>query len=155
MANVVQRERMKRLFWLSRELQMDVLFEAHTREEIETIPEGAKIYGINSRKFQASARWTLTRFLLALGLGGSSQRSDFSVELDTFSLIKHVPAQAIKVAESGLSPAKIPEIKQMGYNAVLVGTSLLNAQQGMEKIMAEFEAAVARANNDAMPSATL
>src|SRR5205807_6358031 len=55
MANVLDRDAMRRLFDLSRELGMDVLFEAHTKEEIESIPEGARLYGINSRKFVASA----------------------------------------------------------------------------------------------------
>src|SRR5262245_3465918 len=81
MVNVLEREKMRRLSELSRELGMEVLFEAHTKEEIESIPEGALLYGINSRKFMASAKRFST----------DGKGHDLSVELETFSLIGHVP----------------------------------------------------------------
>src|SRR5215831_3528865 len=88
MANVVDREKMRRLFDLTRELGMDVLFEAHTREEIEMIPSGATLYGINSRKFMASNRWHLARLFSKFGGSKSGAGKDFSVELDAFQLIR-------------------------------------------------------------------
>jgi len=142
MANVLKPERMRELFELTRELGMDVLFEAHTKEEIATIPEGAKLYGINSRKFLASNRWMLTKVFLNLGMGGSANSKDLSVELETFSLIEHLPKQAIKIAESGVKPAKVSDLIKMGYNAILVGTSLLKAPTGIESILGEFEEAL-------------
>ena len=142
MANVLDRESMRRLFELSRELGMDVLFEAHTKQEIDAIPDGARLYGINSRKFKASKRWLLARVLIRLGL--TSAAPDLSVELETFSLIKHLPADAIKIAESGVKPAKLPELIKMGYNAILVGTSLLKAPGGVQSILREFEEALHR-----------
>ena len=145
MANVLDREKMRRLFRLAERLQMDVLFEGHTREEIQSLPEGAKIYGINSRKFKASTRWTMNKMLLSLGIGGTAAGPDLSVDLETFSLIQHIPKHAIKVAESGLKPAKIPEVMRMGYDAILVGTSLLKAPQGIQKMVAEFERAIEHA----------
>lgn len=133
MANVLERESMRRLFELSRELGMDVLFEAHTKEEIEAIPEGAKIYGINSRKFKTSAQT----------FANSTKGSDFTVELETFSLINHLPKHAIKIAESGVNPSQLPEVIGFGYDAVLVGTSLLKAQHGIEEMLRKFEIALA------------
>jgi indole-3-glycerol phosphate synthase len=124
---------MKRLFNLSRELGMDVLFEAHTNEEIEAIPDGAKLYGINSRKFKASAQT----------FANSTKGSDFTVELDTFSLINHLPKEAIKIAESGVGPSQLPEVIKIGYDAVLVGTSLLKADDGIVETLKRFETAVA------------
>src|SRR5205085_4059711 len=103
-------------------------------------------------KFKASGRWTLTKLLLSVRGSASSDSRDLSVELHTFSLIQHIPKQAIKVAESGLKPSKIPEIKEMGYDAVLVGTSLLKAPQGIQKMLAEFEDAIAEANRNPMRS---
>jgi indole-3-glycerol phosphate synthase len=134
MVNVLERENMKRLFDLSRELGMDVLFEAHTKEEIEAIPEGAKLYGINSRKFKASAQ-TFTN---------SAIGSDFTVELDTFSLINHLPKDAIKIAESGVSPSQLSDVIKFGYDAVLVGTSLLKAESGIQNMLKEFEEAISQ-----------
>jgi indole-3-glycerol phosphate synthase len=142
MANVLDRDRLKRLFLIAQQLQMDVLFEAHTREEIESLPPGARIYGINSRKFKASTRWKVNTLLLSLGLGKGAAAPDLSVDLETFGLIRHIPPHAIKVAESGLKPAQIAKVRSMGYDAVLVGTSLLKAPQGVAKMLGEFEAAV-------------
>jgi indole-3-glycerol phosphate synthase len=133
MANVLTGDELRRLFELARELGMDVLFEAHTKEEIDTIPEGAKLYGINSRKFKASTQT----------FANSAKGSDFTVELDTFSLINDLPKHAIKIAESGVSPSQLSEIFQMGYNAVLVGTSLLKAESGIESMLQDFDLTVA------------
>jgi indole-3-glycerol phosphate synthase len=142
MANVLDRASLRRLFELSRELGLDVLFEAHTKEEIDAIPDGAKLYGINSRKFKASNRWLLARVLIRLGL--TSAAPDLSVDLETFSLIKHLPPNALKIAESGVKPAKLPELLTLGYNAILVGTSLLKAPAGVHRILREFEEALRR-----------
>lgn len=133
MVNVLETGTMRRLFELSRELGMDVLFEAHTKEEIESIPEGAKLYGINSRKFKASTQ-TFT---------SSAKGSDFTVELETFSLIHHLPKHAIKIAESGISPSQLSEVIRLGYDAVLIGTSLLKAADGIDQMLAKFESALA------------
>jgi len=153
MANVLERDRMQRLFELSRELNLDVLFEAHTREEIESIPAGASIYGINSRNFMASNRWHFAKLLTSLGLSNSCKGPDFSVQLQTFALIEHLPKTAIKVAESGVKPAKIAELIKLGYNAVLVGTSLLKASEGIGSILHEFEQALAGAPQKALNQA--
>jgi indole-3-glycerol phosphate synthase len=133
MANVLNRESMRRLFELSRELGMDVLFEAHTKEEIEAIPQGAKLYGINSRKFKASTQ-TFEK---------STKGSDFTVELETFSLINYLAKGAIKIAESGVGPSQLPDVINIGYDAVLVGTSLLKAEDGIEEMLKRFETSIA------------
>jgi len=142
MANVVNREQMRPLFELTRELGMDVLFEAHTREEIDMIPSGATLYGINSRKFMASNRWYLAKLVSKLGGSKSGAGKDFSVELDTFELIRHLPKDAVKIAESGLKPSKLQDMINLGYDAVLVGTSLLKAPEGVASMLGQFEKAV-------------
>jgi indole-3-glycerol phosphate synthase len=144
MANLLDKDELRKLFLLASELQLDVLFEAHTKEEIESIPEGAKIYGINSRRFMASNRWWLAKLYLWLGIGRSSKAPDPSVELNTFSLVEHLPKDVIKVAESGVKPARLPEIVEMGYDSVLVGTSLLKAPEGVEEIISQFEQVLTR-----------
>lgn len=144
MANVLNRDDLRKFFDLSSDLGMDVLFEAHTKEEIDSIPAGAKIYGINSRKFMASSRWILSRLLVKLGLAKSATGPDLSVDLETFSLIKHLPKDAIKVAESGLRPEQIGAVHGLGYSAVLVGTSLLKAPQGIGPTLREFERSIER-----------
>jgi len=142
MVNVLDRDRLRDLFELATELKMDVLFEAHTREEIDLIPEGAKIYGINSRKFKASNRWMATKLLVQLGFAKSGKGPDLSVDLETFSLINYLPKDAVKIAESGLKPEQVPQVINLGYDAVLVGTSLLKAEEGIASMLAKFERAI-------------
>jgi indole-3-glycerol phosphate synthase len=132
MVNVLERDKMKELFTLSRELGLDVLFEAHTKEEIESIPDGAVLFGINSRKFKNSAEV----------FSGAKKGPDLTVDLDTFSLVRHLPKDAIKIAESGVGPSQVGEVARLGYDAILVGTSLLKAAEGMERILGEFERAL-------------
>ncbi len=120
-----------------------LLMASMLSREISKLPAGAKVCGVNSRKFMATERWRLAKLLLWLGFGKSSRAPDPSVELHTFSLIKELPKHLLKVAESGVRPAKASEIAQFGYDAVLVGTSLLKAPEGVEHILSEFERAIA------------
>jgi indole-3-glycerol phosphate synthase len=132
MVNVLDQAKLKQLFDLSRELGMDVLFEAHTKEEIEAIPQGAVLYGINSRKFKTSTQV----------YEGAKKGPDLTVELDTFSLVRNLPNGAIKIAESGVGPPQVQDVKKLGYDAILVGTSLLKAAAGVESMLADFEKAL-------------
>jgi indole-3-glycerol phosphate synthase len=150
MANVLNREQLQHLFDLAREYQLDVLFESHTSEEIKSIPSGAEIYGINSRKFMASKRWLFAKLGNRLGLGKSGKGIDPTVEINIFSqLVSELPKNAIKVAESGIKPNKISNIMELGYDSVLVGTSLLKAQEGVQAALAEFEKVIAPSNRTA------
>jgi indole-3-glycerol phosphate synthase len=143
MANVLKREQLQKLFDLAREYQLEVLFESHTSEEIRSIPLGAEIYGINSRKFMASKRWIFANLKNRLGFGKSGKGIDPTVELDIFSqLFNELPKNAIKVAESGIKPSKVSAIMDLGYDSVLVGTSLLKAQEGVQAALATFEQAI-------------
>jgi len=138
MANVLDGEQLKQMFNLCNELNLDVLFESHTKEELASIPSDAEIYGINSRKFMASNRWLAAKIGNKIGLGKSG--IDPTVELSVFSqLIGQIPARAIKVAESGIKPNKVSSIENLGFDSVLVGTSLLNAQEGVQAALATFE----------------
>jgi len=142
MASILQREEMRKLFAVAQELGLDVLFETHAREEIAAGPQKAVLYGINSRNFKASRKWALARSLLRAGRGRSGHGPDPSVELEAFSLIEFLPRNAVKIAESGIGPGQVGEIAALGYNAVLVGTSLLKAPQGIEDMLREFERAM-------------
>lgn len=129
MANVLDAARLRGFYDLAQELGLATLFEIHTPEEIDTLPADAKIIGINSRKFQST-----------IGFVGSTGESkqDFSLALDTFDLVDQLPAQAIKVAESGLTPENLPTVRA-NFNAALIGTSLLRDERGIHAALAEFE----------------
>lgn len=136
MANLLEPDELKRLHGLAKELHMHALFECHTKEQIEQLPAGAEIYGINSRTFASgTARYGVSALL---GKLGSSK--DLTVDLDRFELGELVPKHAIKVAESGVSVKTIRQVRdELGYHAALVGTSLLKAPHGVRRELELFE----------------
>jgi indole-3-glycerol phosphate synthase len=134
-----KRDTSQKLFDLATELGMDVLFEVHNEREIEIIPIGAQIIGVNSRNFMGQWR---RNAIFAKTLGKFFKMPDFSTNLAVFSLINQLPNNAIKVAESGISPTSISRVVSLGYNAALIGTSLLKAKEGVEAALVEFEQAI-------------
>ena len=143
MANVLGKDGMARLFDLVRELGMDALIEVHTKEEIDWIPSGATICGINSRKFMAQRRWKFQKLASRLlGRWRPEKKPDFSLDFDAFKLIKNLPPNAIHVAESGVKPNKAVQYRDQGFHAVLVGTSILTAERGVQAILSDFEKAL-------------
>ncbi len=91
----------------ARALQMDVLCEVHDRAELDrALPLDCEMYGVNSRNLR-------------------------TFEVDTAAaeeLARHLPAAAVRVAESGLgSHADLQRMTRAGYNAFLIGESLMRA----------------------------
>lgn len=132
MANVLDASRLHGFFELVQELEMEALFEIHTEEELSLLPANAKLIGINSRKFRSTEGFT--------GASGHSTK-DFSVDLATFALVKQLPAESIKIAESGLSAETIAQVSQ-SFDAALVGTSLLRDERGVRAHLQNFETAL-------------
>jgi len=89
------------------ELGMSALFEIHSEAEAErALRAGARIVGVNSRDLRTFA----VDFALSARLRGS------------------IPPGALAVAESGVrSPADIAELRRAGFDAALVGESLMRA----------------------------
>lgn len=131
MANVLDPARLAGFYDLARELGMEALFEIHTAEEIQTLPADARIVGINSRKFKSDKGF--------VGSGGSSAK-DFSLDTGVFELVAQLPPGALKVAESGISPSTLGDVREK-FDAALVGTSLLRDPRGLRACLREFEEA--------------
>ena len=95
------------LLSLGRELKMEPLVEVHTPAELDrALGAGAKIIGVNNRNLK-----TL----------------DVRVET-SFELIEKIPDDCIAVSESGIaSHAEIEKLRAAGYDAFLIGTSLMLA----------------------------
>ena len=92
---------------LEDELGMDALVEVHSAEELEIAERsGARILGVNNRNLQTLA-----------------------VSLDTSrALALRKPAGALFVCESGLrNAAQIAEFKSLGFDAFLIGETLMRA----------------------------
>jgi len=131
MANVLDAARMKGFYDLSRELGMEALFEVHTEEEIASLPTDARIVGINSRKFKSQSGFVAP---------GAASEKDFSLDMEVFSLVDKLPANCLRVAESGICPEALGEVRSR-FHAALVGTSLLRDPRGIRNGLAEFEQA--------------
>jgi indole-3-glycerol phosphate synthase len=142
MANLLDAPEMGRLHQLARQLGMSALFECHNREQIGHVPADAEIYGINSRTFDS----TSARYSVSTALGKLGAKKDFTIESHRFELGQYLPPAAIKVAESGVSPKTVARLRtELGYDAALVGTSLLTAAHGVRAELGAFEAELAAA----------
>ncbi len=104
----------RRLHAFARSLDLDVLCEAHTAEELAMLLEnGGEIIGVNARN--------LSTFDTSLELAGK--------------LIRRIPAGHIAVAESAIrTAADLRNMEQLGAKAFLIGETLMRAEDPGEKL---------------------
>ena len=107
---------------LSRELGMDAVCEVHEENELKrALDLGAEIVGVNNRDLRT----------LEVDLGTSER------------LAPKIPASVLRVAESGIQRGEeIRRLRAFGYDAFLVGESLMRAEDpGTElaKMLAEAQ----------------
>ena len=98
----------------ARAIDLDCLVEVHDAEELErALDAGAEVIGINNRNLD-----------------------DMSVDIGTtFELMPDVPAGKTVVAESGISGrGELEELERVGVDAVLIGTSLMSADDPEAKV---------------------
>ncbi len=103
------RRELEALYAEARALDLDALVEVHTERELELALElDADVIGVNNRDLE-----------------------DFSVDLErTFELLPEVPAGKTVVSESGItSRADVEALESVGVDAVLVGESLMRADE--------------------------
>ena len=100
---------LKRFAEAAHALALDVLAEVHTGEELDRVLDtlgetGADAIGVNNRNLKS-----------------------FEVTLETsLALVGRIPACAVRVAESGIStPAEIAQLRAAGFDAFLIGESLM------------------------------
>ena len=155
----VSRRQLRTLFDLASELGMDVLCEVHSVAELRRAPDKATIYGVNSRQFQTSegsVRYRASRILGSFSRFWSAPaRADLSTDLSVFErLIRELPKGCVKVAESGLSPSRIQDIRSLGFDSALIGTSLLQDSSGVRHALNEFAHALGQAQAEQTDAGT-
>ena len=99
---------------LSDELGLTALVEAHDENEVEAaLKAGARVVGVNNRNLK-----------------------DFSVDTDNSRRLRElIPREVLYVSESGVRTADdIREIRSIGADAVLVGETLMRAEDKTEKL---------------------
>lgn len=102
------------LYSLAKSLSLHTLMEVHTMEELETAHKaGAALIGINNRDL-----------------------ATFETRLETtFTLLPHVPQEAVVVSESGIGrPEDVRRLAAAGVDAILVGEVLLKSPDPGEKL---------------------
>lgn len=104
---------------------LDVLCEAHDEEELRrALDAGCDLIGINSRNLRT-----------------------FEVDLETaFRLVEKIPAGCVRVAESGIqSGADVARLRSAGYEAFLIGETLMKAERpgdALAKLMEQAKVVV-------------
>jgi len=104
---VLEQDQLIALKHRARELQLDALVEVHDDAELDrALAAGCDLIGVNNRNLHT-----------------------FEVTLDTsFDLVKRIPKGVIKMAESGIeSAADIARLSDVGFDAFLIGESLMRA----------------------------
>jgi indole-3-glycerol phosphate synthase len=107
-------EKFKTLFELTHKLGMHALVEVHTEKELrKALSCGVELIGINNRNLHT-----------------------FEVDLKiTQKLVPFIPNNVVKVSESGINELKdILLLKGLGVDAVLVGTTLMKAENIVAKL---------------------
>ena len=111
---ILDEEKLKKLYGFSKGLGMDVLVEVHTEKELKKVLKlGVDIIGINNRNLHT-----------------------FKINLErSKSLLPFIPEDVVKVSESGINSLKdVLLLKGVGADAVLVGESLIRAENIEDKL---------------------
>ena len=107
-------EQLKRLYEEAKGIMLDVLVEVHNLEEMDRALElGADLIGVNNRNLKT-----------------------FEVDLETTAeLADEVPDDVLLVSESGIkSPEDAMRVLEAGANAVLIGETLMRADDPTREI---------------------
>jgi indole-3-glycerol phosphate synthase len=112
----LERQQLQEFFALAQELSLDVLMETHHEGELDTVLEWvpqARLIGVNNRDLKT-----------------------FSTDLAvTERLAKRIPPGKVIVSESGIQQRKdVERLLEMGVHAMLVGESLIRAEDTGTKI---------------------
>jgi indole-3-glycerol phosphate synthase len=113
---------LKRFHRRARELELDVLCEVHDENELKrALDAGCDIVGANSRDLRT-----------------------FQVDLQTaIRLAERLPKSVLRVAESGIySGADMRQLREAGYDAFLIGESLMKSPKpgaALADLLAEAE----------------
>ena len=113
-AAILSKEQMKEYLEIAHSLGLSALVEAHDEKEVQTALDiGAGIIGVNNRNLK-----------------------DFTVDINnSVRLRQMVPHDIVFVSESGMkSPEDIKTLVDNGTNAVLIGETLMRADNKKEKL---------------------
>jgi indole-3-glycerol phosphate synthase len=136
--------RMEELYFLAREVSLDVLFEIgmdHGDPDAlaSIVPSEARVWGINAR-----------RFSLIDGARQSTETRDHTTDTVRHQTLRRfIPPGKIAVAESGiLTVDELRRARDDGYRAALVGTAFVKGPKPIEHVVEELRTAFEGADPD-------
>lgn len=112
--SILGEEQMKEYIGICDELGLSALVEAHDEEEVKmALRAGARIIGVNNRNLK-----------------------DFTVDTDNSRRLREmIPEDVLFVSESGVRSAEdVQKLRKIGADAVLVGETLMRAEDKMRKL---------------------
>lgn len=112
--SILEEEQMKEYIGICDELGLSALVEAHDKEEVKmALGTGARIIGVNNRNLK-----------------------DFTVDTDNSRRLRElIPEDVLFVSESGVRSAEdIRKLREIGADAVLVGETLMRAEDKKRKL---------------------
>ena len=109
----LQRNKCREMMRLTHDLGMEVLLEMHGERELDYAALEPDICGINNRNL-----------------------GSFITDVDnSFLMARHLPKEACKVSESGISrPGVVTRLKLVGYNGFLIGEAFMKTQEPGEEL---------------------
>ena len=112
--SILEKSRMKEYMAICDELGLSALVETHDEKEVEmALDIGARVIGVNNRNLK-----------------------DFSVDTDNSKRLRTlIPKEVVFVSESGVKSAEdVKILRQIGADAVLVGETLMRAEDKKAKL---------------------
>ena len=112
---ILPEEQIKEYSGICDELGMSALVEAHDKDEVESaLRAGARVIGVNNRNLK-----------------------DFSVDTENSRRLRQmIPQEVLFVSESGIGSAEdVSRLRQIGADAVLIGETLMRAEDKKAKLL--------------------
>jgi len=105
-AEVLSKKEVEELSSIAKSLNLEVLMEVHSTNQLEKLNQNIDIVGVNNRNLK-----------------------DFSVSLDaSLNMINDIPSSFTKISESGISNAEsIIKLKSAGYDGFLIGEHFMRS----------------------------
>ncbi len=115
-AAMISAEEIARFNDFAHSLGLQTLVEIHSAEELQAVPKAADMVGVNNRDL-----------------------TSFSTDIaNAINLIDALPADTVKVAESGIkTPEDLIRLRRVGFDAFLIGEALMEASSPKE-VLNEF-----------------
>ena len=107
-AECLNKKRLGELATFAKSLNLDVLMEIHSKEELTKLHPNVDIVGVNNRNLKT-----------------------FDVSIQTsIDLFDVIPSDFVKISESGISaPSTIVQLQEVGFQGFLIGEAFMKTKQ--------------------------